>query len=861
MKCINCGREIISNSVFNNSNLNELFNSGRHVFGSIEMLFSSGYVYFVCPQCQQENVINANDFVNTIIGNTQPQPAPSTGGGTSSGRGVAHTPSEHAQSSATSKPAQTQTQTQESAQTQNNQLEYYDFEDDGTDYSGGSNYKRDIDLPSPAVIDYAINKIGELKNTIGSFLSGAIAGFSTMGLPGLPSVSSTISRLNKVGGGESNLEKIHTNLKKIDSKLREMDPNYDLYIAIGYLDNLSYDSIIGSMMTDGERDAIFAKIGDTLNNNKGRYNISSGTESDILAASIRAELAMGDTKSATAHATKLQTDIIEGVVSTILKDYAGVTMFERSQGGGILIEKANSYTIGIPANFQGQAMDTIIFYDDAGSYGGQGKDRYERTTHGSLDRSNYRTSTNQVDTLMLKNPNTIVAATKIGSPGKPNGTKDIVSIMQRLGITSNHTIVSGFSAGGNAAVQGAEYILKNYSGLKNVELLLLDTNNLYQIGNGTFQYLAQNGVKATALNSLTESRRFRQRYSPVYGNGIDLSVIHTARATKQKFITTHTDHQIMAFNDNIFGYLLGNTNQPMYTNARPEYQNAAYSYFHINPQTGGFENYIQRATEYVATPIYTQSGGYDYGSNGTNTDWNYGTKVTEAQLHQAFPDASSIRHNNNGVYEVRFAGDTLFVPDNASLENLNIVALWPGNNGHEHDSWVGNAVNGSSNTCVFNGHNITSASRLTNIINNNNVHVSNAQLSVFSASGNSNGGFKGLDQLANIINSTKGNVDNYQVVSYDGSYFGQNISSNTVNTLLQSGTKVYVVASSGGGHPISMYKNAQIVSATGVPTYFIQTGSSNHMQVTPKAFANNIPGAIMGQGSIYNLNGYTSSKV
>ncbi len=861
MKCIVCGREIVDNHAFNNSTLNELFNRGSHVFNGIEMVFDSGYIYFVCPYCSQQNVISANDFIDSI--STTPAPVSTGGGGSSSGGG---SPSTHSQSSATStqqasKPANTSTNTGQQKTPNNNQMEYYDF-DDGSNsvYDGGSNYKRDIDLPTPSVIDYAINKIGSLKDAIGGFLSGAMAGFSTMGLPGLPDVSSAIAKANKSGGGDSNLELIHSNLKKIESKLREMDPNYDLYVAIGYLDNLSYDSIIGSKMTDSERDAIFGKVSDILKNNKGKYSIDSNTESDILAASIKAQLAMGDTKGAISNATKLQTDIIEGVISTILKDYAGVTSYERSQGGGLLIEKANSYTIGIPANFQGQAMDTIIFYDDAGSNGGVGRDKYQQTTLGSLDRGNYRNSTNHVDTLMTRNPNTIVAATKIASAGKPNGTPDILNILQRVGVTSNHTIVSGFSAGGNAAVQGAEYVIKNSPNLKNVELFLLDTNNLDQVGNGTFQYLAQNGVKATVLNG-TNEKYVKRRYHFLYDNGIDTDVINLFRPQTENYLTYHTDHKAMAFNDNLYGYLLGTIAAPATTSLPASFQNAPYKYSHYNTQTGTLENHIRTASSYTATPVNFQSGTTNSGNTTTKLDWNYGTKVNETQLAQAFPNAKSIKHNSNGVYEVNFQGDILYVPDNASLENMNIVALWPGQNGHEHDSWVGNAVNGSSNICVFNGHNITSATRLTNIINNNNVHVSNAQLSVFSASGNSDGGFKGINQLANIISDTKGNVDNYQVVSYDGSYFGQNMSDKTVSTLLDTGTQVYVVGSSGGGHPVSMPKNARAVSATGIPTYYIQTGSSNHMQVTPKAFANNIPGAIMGQGDIYSINGYTASRM
>lgn len=860
MKCINCGRELVDNHAFNNSNLNELFNHGRYVFNGIEMVFDSGYVYFVCPYCMQTNMISANAFIDGI----STTPAPQSTGGYSAGSGGG--PSTHSTSSASSVPAST-TQVQKSPNTSqsnnnnnnnNNTTEYYDFDyGDGSNYVGGSSYKKDIDLPTPAVIDYAINKIGKLKDAIGNFLSGAMAGFSTMGLPGLPNVSSAIAKANKSGGGDSNLEKIHTNLKKIEAKLREMDPNYDLYIAIGYLDNLSYDSIIGSKMTESERDEIFGRVSDILKNNKGKYSINSDTESDILAASIKAQLAMGDTKGALSNATKLQTDIIEGVISTILRDYAGVTYFERRQGGGLLIEKASSYTIGIPPNFQGQTMDTVIFYDDGGGYGAVGNDKYQTLTLGYLDSKNYRTSTAQADTIMSKNPNTIVAATKIG---KGNGTQDIVSILQKIGVTSNHTIISGFSAGGNAAVQGAQYVLQNSPNLKNVELFLLDSNNLDQIGNATFQYLAQNGVKATVLNG-TNEKYVKRRYHYLYDNGIDTDVINLFRPDTERYLTYHTDHKAMAFNDNLYGYLLGNIAAPATTSLPASFQNAPYKYSHLNAQTGTLEDYVRTATSYTATPVSFQSTNTNNSGNTTSLDWNYGTKVSQEQLELAFPNAKSIKHNANGIYEVNFQGDILYVPENASLENMNIVALWPGENGHEHDSWVGNAVNSSSNICVFNGHNITSATRLTNIINNNNVHVSNAQLSVFSASGNSDGGFKGINQLGNIINNTKGNVDKYQVVSYDGSFFGQSISDSTLNTLLDTGTQVYLVASSSGGHPISVPRNAKAVSATGIPTYYIQTGSSDHMHVTPLAFANNIPGAIMGQGDIYSISGYTSQKI
>ncbi len=863
MKCVNCGRELFDSKIFNKSSLSDLFNNGRFVYNQIEMLYGSGMVYFVCPFCYEQNLIDADDFLEMISSN--PSSSETSGGASGGGySGGGYSGSTAGVASATTPVQTTPAAGTESktptASTGDNQ-DYYEFDNGsgGGDNADYSNYKRDIDLPTPAVIDYTTKKIGELKETVGNFLSGALAGFSTMGLPGLPNVSSIISKANSLGGGNSNLETIHTNLKNIESKLRDMDPNYDLYVAIGYLDNLGTDSIIGSRMSTEERDAIFGKITDTLENNKGKFSVDSKTESDILAASIKASMSMGDTSSAIKNATKLQTEMVEGVINTLLKDYAGVTYIERNEGG-LLIEKANAYSIGVPPNFQGPSlpMDTIIFFDDGGSYGPGGSKQYNNMTHGSLDRSNYRSNTGHVDTLMTKNPNTIVAAS-YADAGK--NIIEMLDVMKKIGVTSNHTVVSGFSAGGNAAVTTAANICQNYSNLKNVEMLMLDTNNLNDIRGNAFQILAQNGVKATTLNSIGTSnqRILKNRYQQFFKNGIDVTDIKAGRTENQRFITFHTDHKIMAFNDNLFGYVLGTLAAPANTNAAPSFNHAPYSYYHYDQTSGKFESGISPSRQ--ATQLSAQFSGGSNTSNGASTNWNYGTKVTEAQLKQAFPDASSIRHNNNGVYEVRFAGDTLFVPDNASLENMNVVALWPGNNGAENDPWIGKTVNGSSNTCVFNGHNITSAKRLENIINNNNVHVSNAQLSIYSASGSNIAGFRGLDQLAGIINNTKGNVDNYQVVSYDGSSFGQNASSSTINTLLQSGTQVYVVASSGGGHPTSMMRNAQTVSSTGVPTYFIQTGSSNHEQVVYKAFTNNVPMAIMGQGSIYNLNGYTSSKV
>ncbi len=462
-------------------------------------------------------------------------------------------------------------------------------------YSGGG--AGDIDLPTPAELDYVINKIASVKDTLGSALSAQISGFSTMGLD-LGSAGRRLSSLtksfNSVVGRGSTLDEAYSILKNVENKLREMDNNYDLYVAIDYLENINANggniSLLGADVADADQQEIFSRLTQTLENNKDKLTVDASTGNTIVGLAAGATLTT-DNNMATATVkdpTTLQAKntSLNNMLNTLVKDYAGVKTFERKAGGGLFIEKDGSYAIGIPANYYGQAMDTIVFFDDGGGSGGVSGSRYDQCTSGKLDRTNFRTSTGQVDTLMASNPNTVVAASKFGS----KDIDEMLNVMDTVGINSNHTIVSGFSAGGNAAVYGAENILKNHTNLKNVELLLLDSNNLDQVSGKTIQYLADNNVKVTTLNSL-EEKYVKRQYHYLTDKGIDLSVIHTDRTKDQINVSWHTDHKFMAFNDNIYGYLLGNNNAPTTSQS----YGSGYQYAHYNPTTSSLEAYTPQS--------------------------------------------------------------------------------------------------------------------------------------------------------------------------------------------------------------------------------------------------------------------------
>ncbi len=636
MKCIKCGKVTFQNNIFNNSTVSELLNTSKVICNDIEISLVDDQVSYICPSCLEKNIMTKSEFFEEITrtettksggtgtsstsdsqssssgsSNNSSSASSSTSSSSSSASGSTSSASSNASSSSSSTAASStsgnakQTVSAASATTTPTTLSYTNSGNYSTD---------DISLPPYNELDYIIKRVSSVMNSSGSTLGSQIAGFSTHGLNlrGADSgLSSAISGVSGMFGASSKLSEIHGILKDVENKLRQMDSNYDLFVAAGYLDNFSDNNgelnILGSELTAEEQKEIFDSVNETLENNKDNTALDAETEGKIVGVAARAAITANNIDSAYVNGNELSgyaQTALNNMIDTVVKKYAKVKTFERTDGGGLFIEKPDKYTIGIPSTYHGQAMDTIIFFDDGGGYGAGGEKKYNNMTHGELDRTNFRTSTGQVDTLMSSNPNAIVAASRFGIE---RDTTEMLNIMSELGIQSNHTIVSGFSAGGNAAVTNAEKILKNYSNLRNVELLLLDTNNLDQVNKKTIKYLADNNVKVTTLNSLDE-KYVKRKYHYLYDQGVDLSVIHTARTKSQIHITWHTDHKVMAFNDNLFGYMLGNDTAPL---SSDNYGGAAYSYAHYNNQTTHLEAYLPTGKRGVVEQLANVSDGSD----------------------------------------------------------------------------------------------------------------------------------------------------------------------------------------------------------------------------------------------------------
>ncbi len=840
MKCPKCGRELLNNTYFDQTKLNELVEKKEILFYDIKMTLEDDIVTITCPFCHEDFSKTENEFINEL--NTQEEYTESTttystGGGYSS------------YSSGSKKTSSTSSSSTQAATSL---------------ASGSSQLAGDIDLPTYAELDYVINKMNNLISSSVGPLTSKIGAFSTMGLDlggaaaGLSKVSNS---LNSIVGGNSTLQESYNILKNVESKLRAMDSNYDLFMALGYIDNMTENGgdfkILGANTSLAEQQEILNRVNSTLETNKDKISVDSKTEGEIISTVANAAL---NTQNVNSNTLAGMSGSLSTIVNTLLKDYAKVTTFER-RNGGLFIQKADVYTIGIPANYRGQTMDTAIFFDmdQTNKQPTLGAAKYN--SHNYKDGACAKQE-DIADTIMNQNPNTIVAVSHFKA--SDGDVKEMLNVMDKIGVNSGHTVVSGFSAGGNKALTATEEILKNHKNLGNPELFLIDCNQTNQVSSSTISYLGANNVKCTLFHQLNNNY-LKKNYNHLYNSGIDMSVVNLSSDWSVSD-SNHLAKKRIAVNDNFFGYMLGNTNLP----TNNYYGVGNYSYLHYDKLTGNFETtspdrHVIRLASTVNNDVTNAFNTTNLSSTNTNNN-NYnkavsGSKVDYDTLTTLFPNAKVSTQPKNGLYTVRFGSDTLYVPENSYTGNVNIVAVWPGNNGHENDGWTSNITSDKlSNNWLYNAHSKGSFNTFGGVVNNDNIHIANVQLSVFSASGNNSvstgkkpaGGYGGLDALANFVSTNKTAANNYQIVSYDGSYFGQEASAETIKTLTDTNTPVYVVASSTGGHQTSMYKQAAGLSKQGLDTYFIQTESSNHLDLVGRAFNNYIPGAIWGQSENYD---------
>ena len=215
-------------------------------------------------------------------------------------------------------------------------------------------------------------------------------------------------------------------------------------------------------------------------------------------------------------------------------------------------------------------------------------------------------------------------------------------------------------------------------------------------------------------------------------------------------------------------------------------------------------------------------------------------------LVETYPD-KRISDNGNGVYVVSFGTDKLYVPSNSSLDNINIMAEFLGRDNKVDFGDVEGYMkeSGRSNYWVLVSHGKRSFNTVSNIIQNENVHVSTAEVMLFSASGNSEGGIGGLNETAKFIRKNEGYVDSFAILAADGSYLSDYVSDEAIQTLVGTKTPVVVVASAGGSGT-NQYKHAIELGKKGVTSYLFEAEKAVHTDGPRRAIRNKIPEIFMG---------------
>ena len=442
----------------------------------------------------------------------------------------------------------------------------------------------DINFPPYEELDYTIKKIKNLieKYDMNSQLINRITSFdaSDLELGNLENkVKSTAGIIAKLFGADSSLNDIYSILKSIESKLRELDDKYDLYLSLGYLNSLDESGnfdILGERASETERRQIIDQINNFVGERAGEYAVGTEDEEAILKVAISTYL----------NTTSGDSQELYDIIRLLLVNYAGVTCFTRREGG-LFIQREDYYTIGIPENYRGQQLDVIIFFDaEITTYHPTlGQEKYWRQEY-SEGTCLYQEDI--IDTMMSQNPNTIVVASHFGI-GKVNAN-EMLSILDNIGVNSSHILLSGFSAGGNMAITTAEEIIKNHSNLGNPELFLIDCNHTTQV-QSSIDYLGSQGIKCTLLHKLDNENIINRYYNHIINSGMDFSVINlnqtwTPANTNESF---HLGKKSQAINEDYFGYLLGNAAVPTdYDESGKEHPNP--DYLHLNPSTHEFEH-------------------------------------------------------------------------------------------------------------------------------------------------------------------------------------------------------------------------------------------------------------------------------
>lgn len=228
-------------------------------------------------------------------------------------------------------------------------------------------------------------------------------------------------------------------------------------------------------------------------------------------------------------------------------DLAYVGFFGR-RTEGVFAQQGGNFTIGLPLNYADEPMD-LIFYFDPGFFPVYGQSRYLST-----DTVNYYFQEDIVDTIMDNNPDTVVVA--LSSDNSIKVLSYMLHCLQAIGVSEYETVIcSGWSAGGNYALNCAAYILRDYPELGSPVIVLNDCNHTPSVDWDIYDTLEGSEVKCLVFSTMEHAVTDHKLYR-LAGCALPIAVIHVDLSHTDDF-NTHVQRRILAVTDNVYGYVLG----------------------------------------------------------------------------------------------------------------------------------------------------------------------------------------------------------------------------------------------------------------------------------------------------------------
>ncbi len=193
----------------------------------------------------------------------------------------------------------------------------------------------------------------------------------------------------------------------------------------------------------------------------------------------------------------------------------------------------------------------------------------------------------------------------------------------------------------------------------------------------------------------------------------------------------------------------------------------------------------------------------------------------------------------NGVYSVKIGREVLYANSNVSLDDVKIVASFPGC-GNGDDANVRGLMTSSTppNYWMIESHSAGAYSTISSIASNDNVNVSSIDLSYFSASGNSTTSWGGLNKAAAFIDDNPELANKVTITAVEGSYLSSSVSDKAIATLAENKTPVIVIGGSGGTGRTQTPKHAASLSSRGVNATFVCSAETSHGGVVKSVFRN-----------------------